>query len=61
MSENVQITTDNDSDLEQLGNLTRRELKELEEKEKTPIQKVMEAAIMVLPLICGAVAILCMC
>ena len=32
MSENVQPTPENDSALAQLGNLTRRELKELEEK-----------------------------
>lgn len=58
MSEKVQVTTDNDSDLTQLGNLTRRELKELEEKEKTPIQKVVEVIIMILPIICGVIALL---
>ena len=39
------------------GNLTRRELKELEEKEKTPVQKVEEALIMALPAVCGAAAL----
>jgi NitT/TauT family transport system permease protein len=47
-----------DIDLIQLGKLTRRELKELEEKEKTPIQKVFEVIIMLLPIVCGAVALL---
>ena len=58
MSENVQMKTDYDADLEQLGRLTRRELKELEEKEKTSIQKVMEVVLMILPLVCGVIAIL---
>ena len=46
MSEHVQAVMEHNSELEQLGNLTRRELKELEEKEKTPVQKVEEALIM---------------
>lgn len=58
MSESIQVTTDNESDLTQLANLTRRELKELEEKEKTPIQKIIEVIIMILPLLCGGVALL---
>lgn len=58
MSENVQVTTDNMPDKAKLENLTRRELKELEEKEKTPIQKVIETIVMILPLVCGGVAIL---
>ena len=36
-----------------LSGLTRRQLKELEEKEKTPAQKLREAVIMLLPLLCG--------
>ena len=48
MSEHVQAVMEHNSELEQLGNLTRRELKELEEKEKTPVQKVEEALIMAL-------------
>ena len=39
-----------------LSGLTRRQLKELEEKEKTPAQKLREAVIMLLPLLCGCVA-----
>lgn len=58
MSENIQPTPENDSALAQLGNLTRRELKELEEKEKTPMQKLLEAVIMVLPVLCGVIALL---
>ena len=58
MSENVQVTTDKESDLAQLANLTRRELKELEEKEKTPVQKMLEVIIMILPVICGGIALL---
>lgn len=58
MSENVQVTRNQESDVSQLASLTRRELKELEEKEKTPIQKIIEVIIMVLPLICGGVALL---
>ncbi len=42
----------------ELGNLTRRQLKELEEKEKTPMQKTIEFIVMCLPLICGVVAVL---
>ena len=40
------------------GKLTRQQLKELETKEMTPVQKVFEWIIMVLPVICGLVAIL---
>ena len=57
MSEHVQAVMEHNSELEQLGNLTRRELKELEEKEKTPVQKVEEALIMALPAVCGAAAL----
>lgn len=45
-----------DIDLIQLGKLTRRELKELEEKRKTPIQKVFEVIIMLLPIVWGSCA-----
>lgn len=58
MSEKVQVTIENDSDMAQLKNLTRRELKELEEREKTPIQKVLEVIIMILPIACGVIALL---
>lgn len=58
MSENAQITNESKMDMKQLESLTRRELKELEEKEKTPAEKVLEFIIMILPIICGGVAIL---
>ena len=58
MSENTQVTNDSKMDMEQLENLTRRQLKELEEKEKTPAEKVMEFIIMILPIVCGGVALL---
>lgn len=57
MSENIRTNAENTPDMKQLENLTRRELKELEEKEKTPLQKVLEVIIMILPVICGGVAI----
>lgn len=41
----------------ELGQLTRQELKELEEKEKTRGQKILDWIIMILPLLCGALAI----
>ena len=39
------------------GRLTRQQLKELETKEMTPLQKVFELVIMVLPVVCGLIAI----
>ena len=41
----------------QLASLTRRQLKELEEKEKTPAQKLAETVIMILPFFCGLIAL----
>lgn len=58
MSENTQATNESKMDMQQLENLTRRQLKELEEKEKTPAEKVLEFIIMILPIICGGAAIL---
>ena len=40
------------------GKLTRQQLKELEAKEMTPIQRFFELVIMILPLFCGLVSIL---
>ncbi len=40
-----------------LSGLNRRQLRELEEKEKTPAQRTAEAVVMILPLICGLVAL----
>ena len=39
------------------GKLTRQQLKELEAKEMTPLQRVFEVIIMILPLFCGLVSI----
>lgn len=46
------------TDNKQLGRLTRQQLKELEEKEKTAWQKALDWVIMVLPFICGIIAVL---
>jgi len=40
------------------GALTRQQLKELETKAMTPFQKFMELVIVILPLLCGVIAIL---
>ena len=42
----------------QLDKLTRQQLKDLETKEMTPLQKVLELVIMVLPWVCFGVALL---
>lgn len=54
MSKDVKVKNEE----KQLQNLTRRELKELEEKEKTPLQKALETVVMCLPVVCGFIAIL---
>lgn len=41
-----------------LENLTRQQLKELEEKEKSFVQKILDVVISLLPIICGIAAIL---
>lgn len=41
----------------QQDKLTRQQLRELEEKEKTPVQKALERIILCLPLVCGGVAV----
>ena len=41
----------------QVANLTRQELMELEEKEKTPFQKFLDIVIVVLPLVCGLISV----
>ena len=58
MSEDVQVKTQGSVDPALLANLTRRQLKELEEKKKTPIQKAIELVIMILPWVCFGVALL---
>ena len=42
----------------QLGKLTRQQLRDLEAKEMTPLQKIFEVIIMLLPLACFGVALL---
>lgn len=42
---------------EKASKLTRQQLQELEEKEKTPFQKVLDFIIVLLPIFCGAIAI----
>ena len=44
-------------DTSRLDKLTRQQLKELEEKEKTRGQKVMDWIIMLLPIFCGGIAV----
>lgn len=43
---------------EGLGNLSRQQLRELEAKEKTTFQVILDWIIMILPMICGVAAIL---
>ena len=42
----------------QLGDLTRSELKQLETKEKTALEKTLETVTLALPVVCGIVALL---
>ena len=58
MLDETKTKKEQSADLALLSGLTRRQLKELEEKEKTPAQKTAEAVIMVLPLLCGGIALL---
>ena len=58
MLDETKTKKDPSTDLALISGLTRRQLKELEEKEKTPAQKTAEAVIMVLPLLCGGIALL---
>ena len=57
MPNDVQPRREDQSGTVQLENLTRRQLKDLEEKEKTPLEKAVELLIMVLPLACGGAAL----
>ena len=47
-----------ETDDKRAGRLTRQQLKELEQKEKTKGQKVLDRIIMVLPVVCGFIAII---
>ena len=58
MLDEAKTKKEQSTDLALLSGLTRRQLRELEEKEKTPAQKTAEAVIMVLPLLCGGIALL---
>ncbi len=58
MLDETKTKKDPSADLALLSGLTRRQLRELEEKEKTPAQKTAEAVVMVLPLLCGGIALL---
>ena len=46
------------SQINPLGHLTRQQLKELEQKEKTRGQKILDLVIMLLPVICGFIAVI---
>ena len=48
----------NTVDPNQPQKLTRQQLKELEQKKLTPLQRFFELIIMILPLACGIIAIL---
>ena len=45
-------------DSEDLSKLTRQQLRDLEAREKTTGQKVLDSIIVVLPVVCGMIAIL---
>ena len=46
------------SQINPLGHLTRQQLKELEQREKTRGQKILDLVIMLLPVICGFIAVI---
>ena len=48
----------NTIDPNQPQKLTRQQLKEMETKQLTPLQRFFELIIMILPLICGIISIL---
>ena len=58
MLDEAKTQKERSDDLALLSGLTRRQLKELEEKEKTPAQKTAEAIILLLPLLCGGIALI---
>lgn len=57
MFDSSKVKAEERMDAALLSGLTRRQLKELEEKEKTPAQKLVETIIMVLPILCGGIAL----
>lgn len=58
MPDEPYMNSDRSAEPAGLSTLTRRQLKELEEKEKTPAQKTAEAVVMILPLLCGCIAMM---
>lgn len=56
MLDTHKIKNASNADAALLSGLNRRQLKELEEREKTPAQKLWETVIMLLPLLCGGIA-----
>lgn len=48
----------NHADTKQLDKLTRQQLHEMEQKEKTRVQKILDKVIVALPIFCGIIAIL---
>ena len=58
MPDEPHMNSDRSAEPASLSTLTRRQLKELEEKEKTPAQKTAEAVVMILPLLCGYIAMM---
>ena len=58
MLDEAKTQKERSDDLALLSGLTRRQLKELEEKEKTPAQKTAEAISLLLPLLWPARATL---
>ena len=58
MPNDVHTRKDGPAGAAQLEHLTRRQLRELEEKEKTPLERGLELLILVLPLVCGGAALL---
>ncbi len=58
MSEKITKDMKNNMEKGQLQNLTRQQLKELEEKKKTGWQKALDWLIMILPFACGLAAML---
>ena len=51
MGEKLQPGSEKNTTVEQLSSLNRRQLKELEEKEKTRAQKILEAVVMIIHIV----------
>ena len=57
MSDITKMKQDSGLAAAELSGLNRRQLKELEEREKTPAQKAAEMIVLLLPLLCGVIAL----